>query len=557
MSLKSVVVMLAAAGLVAAGCSSSSKAAGPTTTSAPAGAKTAANTLTAGAFTRPACVPKKTAPVVATPVAGSSSDYDIVSFDGTKIRAHWFPRAGAAGTKSPTVLKGPGWGSPGDTNTAGSGYGLFGDLSIHALNLAGYNVLTWDPRGFGQSSGTIETDSADFEGRDVERLIDWVAAQPGVQLDGPGDPRLGMVGASYGGGIQLVTAAIDCRVDAIVPQIAWHSLSLSLYEAHTVKQGWGDLLYYRGRRSLARPAHHQRAHRQATPPACSTPPTGSGSSTGARATWCATSTSRRSSSRGRSTRSSRSRRRSPTSGSCKVAGVPTAMLWMCSGHGVCLTNPGDAQLPGNDAIAWLDRYVKDDTQAKVVPRFEYVDQNGVEHTADKFPLPASDPIVANGTGSLTLVAGGRLRTGARDRQRRRAGSIALPITPARAAHAIDVAVTIATRGQHRRRADADPPLLGNDAGRRAPDRACSRSSSTTPPASCSAIRSRRSPSRSTARSTRPPCRSRWSRSRRRPSAKLTLQIVATTTSYAVPRLGGTFKADSIRLELPTVTGVTP
>ena len=34
-----------------------------------------------------------------------------------------------------------------------------------------------------------------------------------------------MVGASYGGGIQLVTAAIDNRIDAIVPTIAWHALA--------------------------------------------------------------------------------------------------------------------------------------------------------------------------------------------------------------------------------------------------------------------------------------------------------------------------------------------
>src|SRR5207248_4936470 len=194
-------------------------------------------------YTRPACPPRTAPPVKATPVTGSTSDADVTSFDGTKIRAHWFPVHAAGGKPAPTVLKGPGWGQPGDVNTAGSGYGLFGDLSIHALNSAGYNVLTWDPRGFGKSGGTVETDSADFEARDVQRLIDWVAQQPGVQLDGTDDPRMGMVGASYGGGIQLVTAAIDCRVDAIVPQIAWHSLSTSLYAAQTVKRGWGDLLY--------------------------------------------------------------------------------------------------------------------------------------------------------------------------------------------------------------------------------------------------------------------------------------------------------------------------
>jgi ABC-2 type transport system ATP-binding protein len=39
-------------------------------------------------------------------------------------------------------------------------------------------------------------------------------------------PRLALPGASYGGGIQLVAAAIDPRVDAIVPTIAWHSSDL-------------------------------------------------------------------------------------------------------------------------------------------------------------------------------------------------------------------------------------------------------------------------------------------------------------------------------------------
>ncbi len=80
---------------------------------------------------------------------------------------HWFPVQDAPAEGAPTVLKGPGWGSPGDVNTAGSGYGLFGDMSINSLRAAGYNVLTWDPRGFGESSGTVEVDSPDFEGRDT------------------------------------------------------------------------------------------------------------------------------------------------------------------------------------------------------------------------------------------------------------------------------------------------------------------------------------------------------------------------------------------------------
>ena len=39
-------------------------------------------------------------------------------------------------------------------------------------------------------------------------------------------------------------------------------------------------------------------------------------------------------------------------------------------------------------------------------------------------------------------------------------------------------------------------------------------------------------------------------------AHLTLQLVATTTSYAEPRLGGTIDFNSVKVELPTVTGVS-
>ena len=55
-----------------------------------------------------------------------------------------------------------------------------------------------------------------------------------------------MSGASYGGGIQLVTAALDSRLDAIVPDIAWNSLVTSLYKAQSPKSGWGSALFALG-----------------------------------------------------------------------------------------------------------------------------------------------------------------------------------------------------------------------------------------------------------------------------------------------------------------------
>ena len=128
---------------------------------------------------------------------GVPSDFDLTSFDGTIIRIHWFPDPSADGRARPTVLMGPGWGESGDTDTSQAG--IQGALSIAQLWQGGFNVLTWDPRGFGHSTGAAEVDSPNDEGRDVSAMINWVAQQPGVELDRPGVPRVGMVGESYGG----------------------------------------------------------------------------------------------------------------------------------------------------------------------------------------------------------------------------------------------------------------------------------------------------------------------------------------------------------------------
>jgi len=177
----------------------------------------------------------------AAPVPGIPSDYNLTSFDGTTIRIHWFPdRLDPGGRSHPTVLMGPGWGSSGDTDTSQAG--IQGALSIAQLWQGGFNVLTWDPRGFGDSGGEAEVDSPNDEGRDVSAMLNWVAQRSGVQLDRPGVPRVGMVGESYGGGVQFAAAERDCRIDAIAPTIAWHSLGTSLDKNQTPKIGWGNIL---------------------------------------------------------------------------------------------------------------------------------------------------------------------------------------------------------------------------------------------------------------------------------------------------------------------------
>ncbi|MEU9016468.1 alpha/beta fold hydrolase [Actinomadura sp. NPDC048394] len=116
--------------------------------------------------------------------------------------------------KAPAIMLGHGFG--------GDKHDVAGDA--RALARAGYAVLTWTARGFGASTGQIALDSPDYEVKDARQLIDWLAKRPDVRLDGPGDPRVGMTGESYGGAIALMTAAYDRRVDAIAPEITWNSL---------------------------------------------------------------------------------------------------------------------------------------------------------------------------------------------------------------------------------------------------------------------------------------------------------------------------------------------
>src|SRR5215212_4086652 len=179
--------------------------------------------------------------------AAHARDDSVTSFDGTKIVLSFFPAEGLQqGQRAPTVLIGHGWGQQRETNQSAEGSDLFGLVGPGPFRRAGYNVLTWDARGFGQSGGTVMSDHTDFEARDVQALIDYVAHQPEAQLDNPSDPRLGMSGASYGGGIQFITAARDSRVDVIAPDIAWNSLVTALFKDRAVKAGWGTVLFGAG-----------------------------------------------------------------------------------------------------------------------------------------------------------------------------------------------------------------------------------------------------------------------------------------------------------------------
>ncbi|MFV0461689.1 MAG: alpha/beta fold hydrolase [Nostocoides sp.] len=110
------------------------------------------------------------------------------------------------------------------------------DVADQARRLAGqgFVVLTYTARGFGASGGRIHLDDPDFEVADARALVSLLASRPDVVLDRPGDPRVGVVGGSYGGALALMLAATDPRVDTDVALITWNDLSDAFFPQQAV-----------------------------------------------------------------------------------------------------------------------------------------------------------------------------------------------------------------------------------------------------------------------------------------------------------------------------------
>ncbi|HZW45869.1 MAG TPA: alpha/beta fold hydrolase [Dermatophilaceae bacterium] len=124
-----------------------------------------------------------------------------------------------ATTPAPAVLLAHGFG------------GSKADLDSEARSLAehGYVVLAYTARGFGRSGGLIHLDAPAYEVADAGKLMSYLATLPQVVKDAPGDPRVGVAGSSYGGGLALLLGAYDKRVDAVGADITWNDLSQALF----------------------------------------------------------------------------------------------------------------------------------------------------------------------------------------------------------------------------------------------------------------------------------------------------------------------------------------
>lgn len=197
------------------------------------GTALAAATLAVTPTTSAVSAPAAAGPTVVDDCIKSVPEPD--STEPVQICYSLFRPAGAdKGHKVPLVMHSHGWGGSRTKDPA----------AFKKWLDAGYGVLSFDQRGFGESGGVAHVENPDFEGHDVRRLIALIAAQDWVKKDAPGDPRLGAIGGSYGGGYQFLAAFESLRTtgkpifDALAPEITWFDLSQSLAPEGVVRTEW-------------------------------------------------------------------------------------------------------------------------------------------------------------------------------------------------------------------------------------------------------------------------------------------------------------------------------
>ena len=155
----------------------------------------------------------------------------------------YVPADASSDNRYPAILTTNGFGGSKDDQ---AGMGKYG--ASH-----GYVVLSYSGLGFGGSTCQITLDDPDWDGQAGSQLVSFLGGAPGIAFtdaahtdavpalevvtqdarahDGTVqefDPRVGMVGGSYGGQVQFAVASVDPRLDTIVPMITWSDLSYSL-----------------------------------------------------------------------------------------------------------------------------------------------------------------------------------------------------------------------------------------------------------------------------------------------------------------------------------------
>lgn len=369
----------------------------------------------------------------------------IVSYDKTAtLNVNFYPALNASGGQldapAPTVIIASPWAgkqksaTTGDTTASSINIGgykfLAPEIGPASLLADGYNVVTYDPRGWYNSTGQVTTDMPTKEGEDPSAIIDWLAGSDprlfvsgvGLVKFGNGVPLVGMTGVSYGGAAQLEAAANDPRIAVIEPGAPTYSATQSLDPNGIDKEGFAGL--------LCASAVGNASFSPQLAGMCADVPTGSftpadiafANSVGPYASTFSPSY------------------KVPTLlmagdidtlfplsqdlaiyGKLQQTSAPVKMVWGCAGHGLC----NESATPLYSVLcmehAWLDKYLGvpygSDTTAAVVggtsypcvaapndataTDFAYSDQTGTLAQYASYPTPTG-AIVVNGGGTLGL-----------------------------------------------------------------------------------------------------------------------------------------------------------
>ena len=118
--------------------------------------------------------------------------------------------------------------------------------NARVLNEAGYVVLTFDYKGWGESGGPRSRLAPHSRVADVQAALTFLGAQPEVDPD-----RLGIYGTSYGGATVVWVGAVDPRVRCVVSVVGIGNGTRWMRSVRRPDE-WHDLLERAGQDRLTR-----------------------------------------------------------------------------------------------------------------------------------------------------------------------------------------------------------------------------------------------------------------------------------------------------------------
>jgi putative CocE/NonD family hydrolase len=374
------------------------------------------------------------------------------------------PKGANSKHRVPAILTSNGFGGSKD-DQAGIG---------KAFASRGYEVLSYSGLGFGGSGCKITLDDPDYDGKAGSQLVSFLGGAPNIAFtdakhtnavkplrlvvhdkrDHAGrkrvhDPRVGMIGGSYGGGNQFATASVDPRVDTIVPIITWNDLTYSLSPNNTdqttgvttsnpgtIKLTWGLLFSADGVADGAQGGQDDPSRDVGCPnfasfvcPALVTAATTGYFQPDALASFRHASVASYMKKikvpvllmQGENDTLFNLNEAAATYKALRAQHTPVKMVWQSWGHSQSTPAPGELDLDNPNpktqyetkrVAAWFDHYLKGHKKTSTGPRFSYfrdwVKYSGIASpayaTASRFPIGTTKSLYLSGDGTLANSA---------------------------------------------------------------------------------------------------------------------------------------------------------